>query len=43
MKKLYCGLLFTLLGLMLAVGVVSLLDEDPTVSRLENRKLVRIR
>ncbi len=39
MKKLYCGLLFTLLGLMLAVGVVSLLDEDPTVSRLENRKL----
>ncbi len=39
MKKLYLGLLGFLLALMLAVGILSLVDKDPTISLLENREL----
>lgn len=39
MKKLYLGLLGSLLALMLAVGILSLVDKDPTISLLENREL----
>lgn len=39
MKKLYIGLLTALLLVCTAVGVVSLVDQDPTESKVENRRL----
>ena len=42
MKKLYTVLLVLLLAGVLAVGAVSLVDEDPTESQTENRKLAAL-
>lgn len=42
MKKLYTILLLVLLLGAAAVGVVSLVDEDPTISKTENRKLASL-
>lgn len=39
MKKLYIGLMGALLALLTVVGLVSLLDTDPTVLTDENRKI----
>lgn len=41
MKKIYCILLSAVLALMLLVGVISLVDKDPTRSELENRELAK--
>ena len=42
MKKLYTVLLVLLLAALLAVGVISLVDQDATESLLENRKLASL-
>ena len=42
MKKLYTVLLVLLLAGVLAVGALSLVDEDPTESQTENRKLAAL-
>lgn len=39
MKKLYIGLMGTLLALLTVVGLISLVDTDPTVLTDENRKI----
>lgn len=39
MKKLYIGLLGSLLGLMTLIGVISLVDHDPTFLASENREV----
>ena len=39
MKKLYTVLLAAVLAVMLAIGVISLVDKDPTFSESENKKL----
>lgn len=41
MKKIYTILLSAALGLLLLVGVISLVDHDPTYSERENRELAK--
>lgn len=41
MKKLYKGLLGALLGLMTLIGVISLVDKNPTFLASENREVVK--